>query len=186
MTEYLSINNLDRIITNLKNDKIGIYPFDTIWGITGRVTEATIKRIQEVKKRNADKPFIILIPNKRWVSEYTKDLNEESKKAIKEFWPGPTTLIFPKNSNCKQMGTAESIALRVPSCKRLNQLLDTLNEPLISTSVNEENQPYLESIDQIVNSRLKDHVDFIIKDREPLTQKPSQIINLIKGERTRP
>ncbi len=124
----IGVNNpsaFQNLIQVLKKCGIAIMPCDTIYGIVGIVPD-TEKKIRIIKEREANKPFIRLLDSTTWLQDITAtDLPD----SLREFWPGPLTLIFP----AKRGGT---VALRVPRDPLLLKTLEEVGKPLFSTSVN--------------------------------------------------
>ena len=54
------------------------------------------------------------------------------------YWPGPLTLIFEKHPQVSPLltGNKSTIAIRHPNHPLLNQILNKINQPLLSTSAN--------------------------------------------------
>lgn len=157
----------------LMHNGIAVLKCDTIYGIIGLLDNSE-KRIAEIKQRNMDKPFVCLIADKEWVSEYA-EINIPEK--FKKYWPGPLTLIFPAKSG---KTNRKSIALRVPLDKFLIKLLKKIGKPLISSSVNIEGEKPLYKINDIIKN-FEDKVDLIVDngDLSPLNL-ASTLIDLHK------
>lgn len=157
MTEY---------IEKLKLNEIGILPHDTIPGIIARMTETNAKKILEIKKRSIKKGFIILIPNKNHLNNLVPEIKHQTEKLIEKYWPGPLTIIFNKMPSISTIisGSKQTIAIRYPKHKLLNNILESLNEPLITTSANITNEPY-------ISKELLSKIDFIHPDIDPATPK---------------
>src|SRR4051812_10236635 len=108
---------MEEIIKQLKNDGIGVIPTDTLYGIVGSaLSKKAVERIYEVKGRNTNKPFIVLISDfadlKKFGVTPTKDQNEYLKK----IWPGRVSVIFPcsgKKFEYLHRGT-NTLAFRFP------------------------------------------------------------------------
>jgi L-threonylcarbamoyladenylate synthase len=127
-----------------------IMPCDTIYGIVS-FTGDPEKRIREIKGRDEGKPFIRLIGSKKEIKTFT-DLKISDE--ILNLWPGPLTLIVPDLSG----GT---VAVRVPEDEYLLKLLNMINKPLVSTSVNFTGSPFLNNISDI-KTAFENLVDIIV------------------------
>ncbi len=129
---------MNKISAQLLNNKIGIIPHDTVPGIVAIMNEDNAIKINKIKKRDHNKGFIILIPNLTFLNSLTQNISKETQKIIATHWPGPLTIIFKKKPSISSIitGHKTTIAIRFPQHKLLNELLNEVNAPLISTSAN--------------------------------------------------
>ncbi|MFC1617522.1 L-threonylcarbamoyladenylate synthase, partial [Candidatus Margulisiibacteriota bacterium] len=150
-------SSLNKICDDLKAKKIGVFPCDTIWGLIGIMDLEVIQKVFELKKRDQNQPFLILIPNIKTLTTLAEEIPDCAKELIKKYWPGPLTIIFKKNKAIDPKFTAQkdTIAIRYPKFIPLNFLLDKINRPLISTSVNISKHEAISSLKDIPNSILK-------------------------------
>jgi L-threonylcarbamoyladenylate synthase len=154
----------ERLAECLSAGGVLIMPCDTIYGIVGPAP-ASRDRIRELKGRG-EKSFLQLIAGPQWLPRFGVPAVPEPLSA---YWPGPLTLIFP---------TAEgSVALRVPADPRLRLLLERLDRPLFSTSVNRSGQPALWRIADIVE-RFEAGVDLVVDAGDLPGRLPSTIVDV--------
>ena len=170
--------HLQAITNALKQNKVGIFPCDTIWGLIGRLNLEVIQRIADIKQRPIDKPFLFLIPSLDFVPQLAADIPQSAEKLMQQYWPGPLTIILNKHQNVSSEFTAQqpTIGLRYPNFQPLNELLDNLQEPLISTSVNLNQQEAITNIEDLPEE-IKQHVDFIYTNHQPPLTQASTIVN---------
>lgn len=171
------------IIKTLKDGKLVIMPTDTIYGIIGDATnEDVINKVYEVKERPHDKPLLILVSNLSMLHELVTEIPKETEKIINKFWPGPLTILFKKSSKVSDALTANSslVAIRMPNDKRLLNIMNHLNRPLISTSAN------ISSYDAITNpnqleEKMKEKIDLIV-DEGTVNNEASTLITIVNGK----
>ena len=73
----------------LKNDNIGIIPTDTIYGISCLASsQENVEKIYEIKQRDYDKPFIVLISDIKDLQEFNIPLAKDIKDILKNIGPG--------------------------------------------------------------------------------------------------
>ena len=166
------------IIDKLLEKKVGIFPCDTVWGLIGILDDSVAKKIQEIKHRKDPKPLICLIKDKHQLEKYATNISPFTYEIIEEEWPGPLSIIVKKREVVSDAVTAgkDTICLRVPRFEPLNQLLDELDQPIISTSCNITNQTtpdILENIDPEIKSRCT----FIYDKVEPKEGAATKIID---------
>jgi len=150
----------------LNQNGVVILKCDTIYGIIG-IADVTETRISKIKNRNPEKPFIKLIGDISWLKRFT---NQNLPDELKSIWPGPLTVIFKTKEDGK-------IGLRVPDDPLLQEILDKLDKPLVSTSVNLEGQKPLNLIIEIIK-QFEQKVDLIVKSGDLKEQNPSTIIDV--------
>ncbi|MBT5856024.1 L-threonylcarbamoyladenylate synthase [bacterium] len=174
MTQHL--NSIVEVSTALQNGQVGLFPCDTIWGIIG--TLATADTIRNIKQRSKQSPFICLIPSTKHLATVSLPIATEYETELNKWWPGPVTIIAPKSPSIPNTVTAgkSSIAIRVPKFQPLNELLNQLNAPLISTSANISGTSHPLSISDI-SPELLDACGFIYDACEPGSNTPSTIID---------
>ncbi|MBN2189610.1 MAG: threonylcarbamoyl-AMP synthase [Candidatus Aureabacteria bacterium] len=104
------------------------FPTETVYGLGADAENPdAVDRLYEIKKRNRDKPFTNLIASAGQMDK-TCVVSGEAAKIIKEFWPGPVTLIF-KSSRGKK-------GYRVPSNIIALSLLRKCGKALVAPSAN--------------------------------------------------
>jgi len=172
-------SNIEKIADQIADGGVGVFPFDTVWGLTGLWSESAIERICSMKKRSPENPLLIILPRPDDAEKYTTPLTDAQRAHMDHYWPGPTTLVFGKHPdvNPSLTGGKDSIALRYPDFIVVNYLLKVLKQPVVSTSANisgHENPVKFSDIDpNIINQ-----VDFAFQSVEPLTGEASQIIDV--------
>lgn len=168
------LKNKKLYLNKIKRGSIFIYPTDTIYGIGCISTnKKSIKKIKKLKQRTI-KPFSIIIPSKKWIIKNCK-LNKNSKRYIKKL-PGKYTLILElKNKKLSPNKNLKTIGVRIPK-HWISTIVKELDQPIITTSVNTTNKPYMTSLKNL-EKNISSKVDFIIYQGH-LNNKPSKIINL--------
>lgn len=144
---------------------IAVIPCDTIYGFVG-LAPLVRERLNKIKRRKPEKDYLHLI-KKKWLPWIT---NQIIKTELLTLCPGKLTFVV----NNKEGGT---IAVRFPVDSTLNYLLDKLNQPLYSTSVNRSGQPYLYKARDILSEFEKD-IDVFIDAGDLPERKPSTILDV--------
>lgn len=171
------------IIKTLKDGKLVIMPTDTIYGIIGDATnEDVINKVYEVKERPHDKPLLILVSNFSMLHELVTEIPKETEKIINKFWPGPLTILFKKSSKVSDTLTANSslVAIRMPNDKRLLNIMNHLNRPLISTSANISSHNAITNPNQL-EEKMKEKIDLIV-DEGTVNNEASTLITIVNGK----
>jgi len=181
----------------LERGGVAILPCDTIYGLVGVAPESEAC-LRDLKGRH-EKSFLRLIPTERWLSEFT---TSRLPPTLRGFWPGPLTVIFdakaaasapeagqgqgqsvagelhPRAGQLDGDGPAvTTVALRVPKDAMLVRLMERLERPLFSTSVNPAGKPALWRIADILAS-FEGRVDLVVDAGDRPGGVPSTILDV--------
>ncbi len=121
-----------------QNQLVGI-PTETVYGLAGNaLSEQAVLAIFEAKQRPFFDPLIIHVPNFESVETYATWHDERLKNLAQNYWPGPLTVLLPKNNNIPDLVTSGSdlVAVRVPNQALTLALLRELDFPLAAPSAN--------------------------------------------------
>lgn len=169
----------------LLQEKIAVITTDTLYGIVGRAfSESVVERIYEVKGRDENKPFIILIPAIEALKEFGITLSEKEKEKIETLWPGSVTIILPLPPDRIERFSylhrgIKTLAFRMPDKSELIELLKETG-PLVAPSANQQGKPPAKTIDE-AREYFGDTMDYY-EDGGIVQGEPSTIITLQNGE----
>lgn len=173
------MKEIDEVI---KNGGVVIMPTDTIYGIIADATnEYAIQRVYEMKKRNENKPMLMLVNSIEMLEKYVSSINDIERKLIDELWPGALTIIFKKrNVSDLLTGGLDTVGIRFPDNELLIDIMNELNVPLLSTSVNVSGDESATCINNI-NKLILDNVDYVY-DIGECKGEPSTIVVVDNNE----
>jgi len=130
---------VDTAALHLQADKVVAIPTETVYGLAGNaLSEKALATIFQVKNRPQFDPLIVHIADTAQVSRYATDFPEKAQQLAAEFWPGPLTLLLPKNNIIPDLCTSglSRVALRIPNHPLALKLLKKLSFPLAAPSAN--------------------------------------------------
>jgi len=187
MTGVLKINKdnfkdtLEKIARGIKQGKVLICPTDTVYGfICDATNKKAVSRIFKIKNRPKSKPISVFVRDLKTAKEITI-IDEGQEKILKKYWPGATTAILERKPTKKIYGAARNtIGLRVPKYKLLQEVMEKVNRPLSQTSVNISGKPFLSNVQDMVQwfETQKQKPDLIIDAGVLKKGKPSRVIDL--------
>ncbi len=125
--------------TILDSDGVIGFPTETVYGLAANIfSEKAIKSIFELKNRPTNNPLIVHIHSIDQLSEIVEDVTDNALLLMKEFWPGPLTLILPKKKTISSLvtGGKDTVAVRMPNHALALDLLRTVEFPLAAPSAN--------------------------------------------------
>ena len=168
--------SIDRAVSILKNGGIIIYPTDTLYGFGVDATNSKAIESLNLLKNRKD-PLSIIVPSLNDVENYGK-LNKEARRFINKILPGPFTILIDSiGSNLSPLVNESSdyTGIRIPNHSFPIKIVETLGNPIITTSVNKKNKTPLNDIYEM-EKNFK-NID-IFKDKINIDSKGSTIINL--------
>jgi len=130
-------------------DGVICYPTETVYGLGGRVTAASIAVIGGLKGREPGKPLLLLVTGLSMASRLGLEVKVEAARLASAFWPGPLTLVLPPGDSilpAEVHGTNGGVAVRQSSHPGAAELVAALDGPLISTSANRSGRPPLADV----------------------------------------
>lgn len=156
---------MNKLIERLSKGEVILYPTDTIWGIGCDATqEEAIERIYQIKKREKNKSFIILVEAEKRLQELV-DVPEMAWEII-DLSEKPVTIVYDNprglpESLLAQDGTAAIRLVKDSFCKKV---ISKLNKPLVSTSANFSGEKSPMKFSDI-SQKIIDSVDFVVDEK---------------------
>ncbi len=170
----------------LLNNKIIIYPTDTLYGLGGNaLSEKVIRKVFEIKKRNRKKPLPIIVEDLK-MARRAACINFKAERILEKIWSadsrnkiGPVTAVLRKKDIVPYSLTAggETVALRPAGSLFLKALFQKIDFPLIATSANLSDQPAINKISKITKT-FKNSGCLVIDNGDLKNAAPSVIIDL--------
>ena len=118
-------NETDTLAKILKNDGVISVPTDTVYGVCARInSKKAHDNLVKTKNRPITKPFPVMCSDEEQIKSIAI-VNEKAEKIIKEFMPGPITLILEKRPEVPEYvnnGKA-TIAVRMATSKAVKELI---------------------------------------------------------------
>jgi len=131
--------DLTQAVALLQQGKLVAIPTETVYGLAGNAlnTEA-VARIFAVKNRPTFDPLIVHTDSLDKVLGFVQDLPEPAQKLAEAFWPGPLTMLLPRQEIIPDLVTAglDTVAVRIPRHPLTRSLLAMLDFPLAAPSAN--------------------------------------------------
>ncbi len=116
-----------------------VFPTETVYGIGANAFDPdAVARIFEIKRRPRFNPLIVHLPSIHLIEEVAVDVPAQAMQLAEAFWPGPLTLVLPKNPGMPDIVTAglPTIGLRMPNHPVAQSLLRAARVPIAAPSAN--------------------------------------------------
>jgi L-threonylcarbamoyladenylate synthase len=145
ITDIHKRENKEYIVSLLKRDGIIIYPTDTLYGIGGNFFSLpVINRIDCLKQRD-DMPYSVAAAGFAMIEKLTEELPPYFYELADKIFPGKVTVLLKAAKSLAKalLKDHAKIGVRIPAVAPIIELLEFLDIPLISTSVNKSGSPPL-------------------------------------------
>lgn len=144
-----------------------IYPTDSVYAIGCDLNrQKSVERVAKIKGIELKKAnFSLVCRDLSHLSEYCKPLENPIYKMMRRALPGPYTFILNANNNVPKIfqSKKKTIGIRVPDNAIALALVSALGNPLISTSVHDDDEVLEYTTDpELIYERYQDQVDMVI------------------------
>ena len=115
------------------------FPTETVYGLGADAGNASaIEKIYQVKGRPANNPLIVHVPDVAAAQSYSAGFSPIAVAFAQAFWPGPLTLVLPRNDRiCPAVSAGKTtVAIRCPSNPVAQELLRAAGRPIAAPSAN--------------------------------------------------
>jgi tRNA threonylcarbamoyl adenosine modification protein (Sua5/YciO/YrdC/YwlC family) len=177
---------IQQVVDVLKKGGIIIYPTDTVYGMGCDISNS--KAIEKICKIRGIKPekanFSFICYDLSHISDFTRQIDNETFRVIKKALPGPFTFIFNANKNVPKLlsSNKKTVGIRVPNNNIARAIVKTLGNPIISTSIHDDDEIIEYSTDpELIYEKYEDIVDLVI-DGGYGDNEPSTIVDCSEGE----
>jgi tRNA threonylcarbamoyl adenosine modification protein (Sua5/YciO/YrdC/YwlC family) len=185
--------SIEQIVTALRQGAVMLYPTDTVYAIGCDLNAKTaIERVRKIKQLSNDKPLTFLCPSLSNIAQYAV-VHDSAYRIMRNLIPGPYTFLLPATKLVPKLvmnPKRKTTGIRVPDHAISAALLQTLGNPVISTSANAPDDDEIPSKDRDYSplslvdlcDRFDNLVDLIIDDGSEPTAQTSTILDLTTEE----
>ena len=157
---------IKKVVEVLKNGGLVIYPTDTVYGLGCDITNSrALEKIAKIKGIKLEKAnFSFVCSDLSNLSDYVKQIDTSTFKILKRALPGPYTFILPGNNDLpKEFRKKKTVGIRVPANNIALQIVEMLGNPIVSTSIHDEDEVIEYSTDpELIFEKWNNKVDLVI------------------------
>src|SRR5574338_141867 len=131
-----------RAVELLRTGDVVALPTETVYGLAANaLNPIAVAKIFEAKYRPRFDPLIVHLPNRGWL-ERIAEVPESERRLVGNltdaFWPGPLTLVLPKQEIVTDLVTAglDTVAVRLSAHPVFAEVLSELDQPIAAPSAN--------------------------------------------------
>ncbi|MEM9076022.1 MAG: L-threonylcarbamoyladenylate synthase [Bacteroidota bacterium] len=157
---------VEKIADILRKGGLVIYPTDTVYGLGCDITNTKalerIARIKGIKLVKANWSFVCADLSN--LSDFVRQIDSATFKILKRALPGPYTFILPGNNNLpKDFKKRKTVGIRVPDNEIARALVLGLGNPIVSTSIYDEDDILEYTTDpELIFEKWQNLVDVVI------------------------
>ncbi len=194
-TENPEPRKIQQVANILEAGGVIIYPTDTVYGLGCDIAnKQAVEKICRIRQLDPAKAMLTFIcKDLSQIAEYAWQIDDQTFKLLKNNLPGPFTFILKSSNAVPKLlkNKKRTIGVRIPNNKIVEDLVATLNRPLLSISLklNKEDD-YLTDPEEIYH-RFGKLVELVIDGGEggdlpstlvDCTDSPFQVIREGAGE----
>ena len=160
-------DKIRQIASTLRDGGVVIYPTDTVYGMGCDIMNLrAVERICKIKGINPKKHnFSIICADLSNISQFTKMIDKPVFKMMKKGLPGPYTFILEASHQVPTIlhSKKKTIGIRVPDHNVPRMLVEELGHPILTTSINDEDEVIEYSTDpELIFEKYQHLVDVVI------------------------
>ncbi len=145
--------DIQRVADKINEGALVIFPTDTFYALGCLMSiKPGIERVIKITgKREKQAKLSLICKDIKMVADYTLPYSNHIFKTMKRYLPGPYTFILNANNFVTKYfkNNKKEIGIRIPENKIVMELLSLLDTPLISTSLNKNEEGYFVDPDEI-------------------------------------
>ncbi len=152
-TLLLTSDELDKAAALLKAGECVAFPTETVYGLgASALNPQAVEAIFVAKGRPQDNPLIVHCASQAQAAELVTEISAEAAALMDRFWPGPLTLVLPKEPQVPDVVSAglDTLAVRIPSHPLALKLIE-LAGPLAAPSANLSGRPSPTKAEHVMN-----------------------------------
>jgi L-threonylcarbamoyladenylate synthase len=168
----------------LREGKLVAFPTETVYGLGADATnDEAVARVYAAKGRPSFNPLIVHVPD-AGSAFALGSFSPEAKALAAAFWPGPLSLVVPREPSCPVSLLAssglDSIAIRVPSHPVALDLLKAAGRPIVAPSANPSGRISPTTAEH-VRRHLKDKLSMVLDGGRCKVGVESSVVSFMDG-----
>jgi len=157
---------IQEVVDVLKRGGLVIYPTDTVYGLGCDMTNVkALERLAKIKNVKLEKAnFSFICEDLSNLSDYVKQIDTTTFKILKRALPGAYTFILPGSKNLPNpFKKRKTVGIRVPDNSIIQALINALGNPIVSTSIRDDDDVLEYTTDpELILEKWDNIVDLVI------------------------
>lgn len=167
----------------LRDGGLVVYPTETVYGLGANAfSDVASARVFKAKSRSLEKPISVAVSS-LLMAHSVGVIDNRTESLIKEFLPGPLTVVVCSQSSISNVLTAGSgkIGIRIPDHPVALKLIEIFDGPITATSANLTGKPAPFSVDEAL-AQLGESIDIALDSGTVSGEEPSTVVDLTGEE----
>ncbi len=169
----------------IRRGRLVAFPTETVYGLGANALDAeAVARIFEAKGRPRTSPLIVHVSSIEMARTLVTDWPPEAETLARAFWPGPLTLVLPKQAQVPDIVTAGlgTVGVRMPAHPMAQELIRESGVPIAAPSANRFTEVSPTTAEHVRQS-LGDRVDCILDGGPTQVGIESTVLSLAQSPR---
>lgn len=135
----VELGDVQRAVEVLRRGGVVAFPTETVYGLAAdALNEVAVRRVFDMKGRPASNPMSVLVSGTAGARRVSREWPERAERYAQEFWPGPLTIVVPRNLELPGIVTAggDTVGVRCPDHPLALALVESFGGPLVGPSAN--------------------------------------------------
>jgi tRNA threonylcarbamoyl adenosine modification protein (Sua5/YciO/YrdC/YwlC family) len=135
--------DIKKVVDIIRKGGLVIYPSDTVYALGCDIkNNRALERVAQLRGVKLEKAnFSFVCEDLSNLSDYVKQIDSSTFKLLKRALPGPYTFILPGNNNLPTaFKKKKEVGIRVPDNAIVQAIVHELGNPIISTSIHDEDE----------------------------------------------
>lgn len=155
------------VVDCLRKGGVIIYPTDSVYSIgCDLMNIRAMERVARIKNIKLEKAnFSLICYDLSHLSEYTRPIDNAVFKLMKKALPGPYTFILNASGNVPKIfqSKKKTVGIRVPDNNIPREIVNILGNPIVSTSVHDDDEILEYTTDpELIHEKYNHQVDMVI------------------------
>ena len=135
----IEASELHRAAALIRSGELVAFPTETVYGLGANALDpAAVEKIYAAKGRPPESPLIVHVDSIEMARGLVREWPDPAEKLARRFWPGPLTLVLPKQPQVPDRLTAglDTVGIRMPSHPIALALIRETGLPVAAPSAN--------------------------------------------------
>ena len=180
---------IEQIVAALQKGAVMLYPTDTVYAIGCDLrVKSGVEKVRRIKQISNSKPLTFLCSSLSNIAEYAT-VSDRAYRIMKHLIPGPYTFLLPATKQVPKLIMSpkrKTTGIRVPDNILCQELLNTLGNPIVSTSAHIPDEdgeyPTMNLEKAYLFDALENQVDIIIDNQTDPGFNVSTILDFTTNE----
>ena len=135
----IEASDISRAAALIRAGELVAFPTETVYGLGANALDAeAVAKIYVAKGRPAESPLIIHVDSIEMARSLVREWRIKADLLARRFWPGPLTLVLPKQPHIPDLVTAglDTVGIRIPANNIALALIREAGVPIAAPSAN--------------------------------------------------